>query len=257
MERKTSFRIEGRRAASWSSLLCHISPLCSSSLHVLQHDACHPQGSSLRRGTFAIRSARSPADDGRRYCLFKFRTFACSDVERSSESLRRLFNCWVRADNPTSGCEINAYCFPRWTSSYIVNVLFTLYIGIMKNPTQWTSDTDVALVKTLPNCFSKSCNTPSATSSFHELCASLMRAIDIMQRRSLQPAEASRPVALGPEGSNFVNTYNEGLPQELNHDIDFRFSDFFGMCGTSGPLSSMQMWPMILDETAGEEFLGE
>ncbi|PWY80309.1 hypothetical protein BO94DRAFT_626109 [Aspergillus sclerotioniger CBS 115572] len=49
------------------------------------------------------------------------------------------------------------YSWPviRSTIPYLLNVLFTLYIGVMRNPRQWTSDSDVALLNTLRHCFSK------------------------------------------------------------------------------------------------------
>ncbi|KAJ5759690.1 hypothetical protein N7520_006846 [Penicillium odoratum] len=157
-----------------------------------------------------------------------------------------------------NGLVSTPYSWPivRLTTSYILNVLFTLYIGIMKNPAQWTSESDIALIKTLPNCFSKGNSTPFAISSFDKLCTSLIGAITVMRRRSLAVPKAAADIELRPEHSDFEGNRVETMSEEeINQEMDFRFGDFFGLCGNADPLLSMQMWPVSLDQTTdGVEF---
>ena len=135
----------------------------------------------------------------------------------------------------------------RWTTSYILNVLFTLYIGIMKNIVQWTSETDIALLKTMRHCFSKSNDNFLAISSFDALLDSLFNAINVKKQRILsQSIVTSGPVSSGPGSFH-------GVPMAEETEIDFSFGDFFGLNGNSDALMSMQFWPMDLEHPTEAE----
>ncbi|PYI10265.1 hypothetical protein BO78DRAFT_426853 [Aspergillus sclerotiicarbonarius CBS 121057] len=138
------------------------------------------------------------------------------------------------------------YSWPiiRSTTPYLLNVLFTLYVGVMRNPRQWTSEADVALLNTLRHCFSKASDNHIALSSFDKLLGSMLNAISIAQRRHPpQPANSSIPTRLAhPDTRDLYGAEAQG--QEIHPDFDFRFVDFFGLSGSPDPLESMQLWPM-------------
>lgn len=129
----------------------------------------------------------------------------------------------------------------RWTTSYILNVLFTLYIGIMKNIVQWTTETDIALLKTMRHCFSKSNDNLLAISSFDALLDSLLNAIDVKKQRMLSQSIA----APCPVSSGLGNSHDVPMAEET--EIDFSFGDFFGLNGNSNALMSMQFWPVDVE----------
>ncbi|KAL4803982.1 fungal-specific transcription factor domain-containing protein [Aspergillus unguis] len=156
----------------------------------------------------------------------------------SARSLGRLVNEMLIA--PSS------WPVSRWMTPLVMNVIFTLYVGVMRNPAQWTSESDVALINSLRVCFSKINKVPFVIASFDELCSSLTRAIAVMKRRSQLMAETAPGSQPGSDLP--VDGVLQDPVGDVNPDIDFRFGDFFGVYGGPDPLISMQMWPVNLDE---------
>jgi hypothetical protein len=127
----------------------------------------------------------------------------------------------------------------------------------MKSPSHWSADLDIALIKTLRTCFSKSNTTSFAISSFEALLSSLCNAIETAQQRSRShqtpirvnsELEQTRDDQEQHQAIYDTNTADQGM------ETGFFFRDFFGTSDDSDTLAAMQFWPIDLGQSLDTSF---
>ncbi|KIW18217.1 hypothetical protein PV08_02505 [Exophiala spinifera] len=196
---------------------------------------------------------------------------ASSDVVclNSSRSLAKYVNVLVN--------HRENWALLRWITPYCLNVIFTLYMGVVRDPTHWMVDADVGLMRSITRCFSASCAHKVAIRPFDELFRTLEEAMQTLRARKRHAPLSTAATAAslsenrdltspgglevtggglqqmsGPDAA--VNDLDGGILRNstgLNFDTDFQFQDFFDF-GVGGEGSSVfQLWPLSSVDQSG------
>jgi hypothetical protein len=157
----------------------------------------------------------------------------------------------------------------RWTTLYSINTVFVLYIAIMKSPSRWSSEMDLALIKGMGQCLQQNNKDSKVIGNFKALLDSLCSAIDSVRRgetgatdavsdnnsgagQHINLEEATDILSLSQNNQVLMNLErglnNGGDHQYGNGDAsvpmnNFPFEDFFG---NDPNALNMQFWPMDL-----------
>ena len=77
----------------------------------------------------------------------------------------------------------------RWTTLYCTNAVFVLYIAIMKCPSRWSCDMDLALMKSIGHCQQQNSKTTPVLGNFKHLLQSLCSAVDTVRKGVAAPTD--------------------------------------------------------------------
>jgi hypothetical protein len=154
-----------------------------------------------------------------------------------------------------------------------MNTVFVLYIAIMKSPFRWSSEMDLALMKSMGQCLQQNNSNAKVVGNFRILLDSLCAAVDTIKSKEtvhtdLNLNNSSRPdqhvnltesvnsIALPQNGQLAMSMEKENNGMEdpgyrnvfpdANGEVgvsmsNFHFEDFFG---NDLNTFNMQFWPM-------------
>ena len=152
-----------------------------------------------------------------------------------------------------------------------MNTVFVLYIAIMKSPFRWSSEMDLALMKSMGQCLQLNSNNAKVVRNFRFLLDSLCLAVDTIRSREAGPTDVNldnssrsdQHVALVESANSLSLPQTSQLPlstEKENNGADpayrnifadahgevgvsmnnFHFEDFFG---NDPNAFNMQFWP--------------
>ncbi|KAK5053842.1 hypothetical protein LTR84_001804 [Exophiala bonariae] len=169
----------------------------------------------------------------------------------ASRSLAKYVNVLVNC--PAS------WPFLRWITPYCLNTIFTLYMGVMNDPSHWMADADMGLMRSITRCFSSSCSHQVAIGPFERLLQTLdeaMQAARTRKRLTLSTALPDAPrqsekgtqeddTSANPQYITGASSFDALLSQSSQAlETDFQFQDFFDFAVGGGGTSVFQMWPV-------------
>ena len=152
----------------------------------------------------------------------------------------------------------------RWTSQYSLNVIFTLYIGMMKYPRSWICESDMALIKAMGRCFAQSNPVSLALRPLEEMLDSLCDTFRVARRRKRDP---SNRASNNEDDNNVQQPPNRatdhlssgadlnGLDFAIPENMTFEAQDFFEFGSLTESANIMQLWPTNFNLLREEQYM--
>ena len=148
---------------------------------------------------------------------------------------------------------------------YCMNIIFTLYMGIMKNPSSWMTDADLGLMRSVSRCFPSSWPRDIAIKPFRMLVQRLETAMHTAQsKHRLSDMTADMPEISNADNA-FVHEPNSSStdatrsPGQMDATVaegsqpvgglenDLQYQDFFDFGMGGDAMNGYQLWPTDRD----------